>query len=130
MLQVQYDIADHPLRSAKVADLQTSDPDAFEANNILAELLLGLQDIAVLDDPDDLDRATYATVLQVNFQVAQGLDPLLLSQKTSLLRVSKTYRDVLINPQALAVVAALVGTGEPYGNPWGEWLTSLRGPTS
>lgn len=111
---------DHALASDFVKRLSD---DTFEAQQVLAEMLLGLS-TPVITDANVVERLQIAIIQQIDFQVQQGFDPLILesmgvgSQATK----SMTWRDRYINPRSAAIVSSLgisVGT-------WGSGMQSHR----
>lgn len=74
-----YDIADHPLLSEESAQLG---PLELGAQARMAETLLGLLTFTPFNpttQADSYDRATDAVALQVNYQVAAGIEAFLAS---------------------------------------------------
>lgn len=72
-----YDIADHPLLSEESAQLGSLE---LSAQARMAETLLGLLTFTAFDattQADKYDRATDAVALQVNYQVAAGVEAFL-----------------------------------------------------
>jgi len=72
-----YDIADHPLLSEESAQLGSAE---LGAQARMAETLLGLLTFTAFDpttQQDSYDRATDAVALQVNYQVAAGIEAFL-----------------------------------------------------
>lgn len=75
-----YDIADHPLLSEESAQLGSLE---LGAQARMAETLLGLLTFTAFNpttDADKYDRATDAVALQVNFQVAAGIEAFLTNR--------------------------------------------------
>lgn len=68
------DTPPHPLLSERAVALLRSDPTSFEQQGVLAEALLGLVSPAVADTPS-VEKIELAVVLQINYQLALGLDP-------------------------------------------------------
>ena len=121
-MEVLYDISAHPLLSER-ATSQT--PEKLEWLQFQAERLLGLTLPAYGTEPN-VSIATLAVVLQVNFQLAQGMDPLIEeAASSSHLKQSKVWRDRYLNPQAVALVESLPGQGALAADRW-ETLVSLR----
>lgn len=107
----------HPLFSGKV---KTLEPEETDAHQLLAESLLRLRS-PVLTDALDVSRIAMAIVLQMNFQVAQGIDPLFVSaESSSHTKQSKVYRDIIVNPQAASIVADVLAVA---GIAAGDWHT-------
>lgn len=72
-----YDISDHPLLSEETAQLGSAE---LGAQARMAETLLGLLNFTPFDptlQQDKYDRATDAVALQVNYQVAAGVEAFL-----------------------------------------------------
>lgn len=116
-----YPIDGHPLLSATAAALA---PDVLEAQALVAERMLGLRGTAYTGD--DADDAASAVALQVSLQVAKDPESYIASSVTRGSR-SLTYRDgVVLHPDAVAMVAALV-TIATVGAA-GQWpaITSFR----
>lgn len=103
----------HPLVSPKAANLTAQ---AFELQLVTAETLLGIPEPAS-EDEGVIERFKLALVHQVNFQVQQGLDPLIQESGGSQHSGnSAKYRDRVINPVAKQIVdevLAVLGI-----NPW------------
>ncbi len=78
-MSVLYSVAGHPLVSPKAAALA---PAVFDAHNALAEALLLLLP-PPLTDPAAVARASLAVALQVNYQVAMGIDPFVVASVSS-----------------------------------------------
>lgn len=80
-------------------------------NRLMAEMLLGLQQSAA--DPytgDDAERLAYAVVLQINFQMARGMEPMVTkSVSNTHPGNTTTYRDRIVSPDALAIVTQVTG---------------------
>ena len=86
-----------PKAAAKVA--------ASDEHQNLAEDLLGLQSPA-LTVAADVARIQRAIVEQINFQVEQGIDPLVESYASSSHSNQQVaYRDRVVSPRALAILA-------------------------
>lgn len=103
------DVGEHDLLSEKSKALRNTDPNGFAAQVRVAEILLGIPDPVPTTGTVDLG---IAVVLQLNFQIAQGIDPLFISASTSQhTRNSVQYRDRFIDPRALALVTAVAGLG-------------------
>lgn len=108
----------HPLASEYVKRLT---PDAFAAQQVMAESLLGLS-LPKLTDADVVERLEIALIQQVDFQVQQGMDGLILeamgvgSQATK----SMKWRDRYLNPMSARIVASL-GLGAATSG-WGDGL--------
>lgn len=107
----------HPLFSGKVKMLE---PEEVDAHQLLAESLLRLR-TPVLTEALEVSRIAMAIVLQVNFQVAQGIDPLFISaDSSSHSKQSKVYRDRVINPQSASIIADVLAVA---GIAAGDWST-------
>lgn len=86
-----YDVADHPLLSEESAQLGSSE---LGAHARMAETLLGLLLFTAFDpttDQDKYDRATDAVALQINYQVAAGVEAFLSTHDRRGAR-AKVYR--------------------------------------
>jgi hypothetical protein len=89
------------LLTAKVTGLPQSQQDGQQQT---AEALLGLRSPAY-SLTDDVEKIVLALVHQMNFQVAQGVDPLFVSASASThAKQSTVYRDRYINPVAKQLV--------------------------
>ena len=113
-------IAAHPLLSNQAKAL---DPAVLNAQQDVAETLLGLFPPAVTVALT-LSRVTTAIVLQMNFQIAQGLDPLYTEfTQSAHSRQMVSYRDRYLDPRAVAIVteALLEEEGDGY-----KLMTSYR----
>lgn len=100
----------HPLLSPAALALGTSNPDALDAQAMVAERLLGLAGTDLTDD-EDLENAALADALQVNWQLANPIDEANIQSETRGSR-SVTYRSggvatALVNPAALEIVDGL-----------------------
>lgn len=117
-------IEDHDYLSAKSLALGSK---LLLANQELAEMLL------VLDEPTfsvarDLSEIRLAIVTQINFQVAQGIDPIYQkSAASSHTKQSVVYRDIYIDPRAQWIVDRVKArSGIDTPNSRFGTLTSLR----
>jgi hypothetical protein len=82
-------------------------PDEQLACELVAQELLGLR---AGYTGDDADRLSMAKVLQVNYLVARGDEPLVKKAITQGgTAVSTTFRDRYLNPDAAAIVARVTG---------------------
>lgn len=110
------DITSHPLLTGK-ATAMSSDSAKFEAQQSLAEALLNLT-AEYIDrlSIEQLARASMAVVLQVNFQLEQGLDPFVVSRASSTQQGEvHDYRGDAVHPQARAILDAIVVSDEDLG---------------
>lgn len=115
MLAPIYEVTNHPLLIKKWAGLPTD--EARIQHNILAELLLGLKAPAYAGD--DGERLLLATVLQINFQLEQGLEPdISRSVSNTQPGMMTSYRDRYVSPEALRIVCDVTGvTYTAFGVP-------------
>src|SRR5690349_31702 len=91
------------------AKVQALGQEKIDGHQLLAETLLALRAPVVTDD-SDLAKMKLAIVLQMNFQVEEGTDPLILSGVASThSKQSKSFRDRWVDPRALAIVAEVIG---------------------
>ncbi len=105
---------DHPLASEKV--MAMTDEDVFGAQLLTAEVLLGLKSPA-LTESADVDKVHLALMHQINFQVQQGLDPLIQSSAGSQHSGDNAaWRDRYINPVAASILAEVLP--EAGVDPW------------
>lgn len=106
-LTTRYKIAGHPLLSGKYLGLK--DEDQRRAHHVMAELLLALN----VGDPyqdEDAEALALAVVEQVNFQLAQDLDPLInKSVSNTHPGMTTAYRDRYLSPRAWAIVERVTG---------------------
>lgn len=117
-----YDITDHSLLTEKATAYGA---EKLSWQQFEAERLLGLETPAYTEEPY-LSTAILAVVLQVNFQVAQGLDPLIEEEASSShLKQSKVWRDRYLNPQSVALVASIPGQSGIRADRWAT-MTSYR----
>jgi hypothetical protein len=125
-------VAGHALLSGEANALQAQDNDAFEAQQLLAEQLLGFAAPAATD-LTLLETAQLALVLQINWQLATKLDPYIYKQigsaKMAQQRVFLDGGVPIVSPQAeqLAATEGLMGTVEDMAGAWGSFRSS-RGP--
>lgn len=100
------DITGSALISGKVAALPL---EKRTAQHDLAEALLSLSAAFVERlSSEQMARVKMAVVLQLNFQVEQGLDPFIVqSQSAAAQGEARTYRDNAMHPQAIAIVQAI-----------------------
>lgn len=116
-------VSTHPILTGKSKALAASDSAAFAAQQELAETLLGLTEPAVTN-AFTLSRVQLAVALQINFQLEQGLDPLVeeVAQSKHSEQMIK-YRDRIVNPQAASIIAdvLVVATVDRWAS-----ITSLR----
>lgn len=127
-----YDIDDHPFLTGKSKALES---EVLHSQQLLAENLLGLSAYDVFTDQADIDNATLAIAMQINFQVEQGLDPFVQKSASSgNSKQSVVYRDTYIDPRAADIVEyILVGLGlntTNLDNLYNEEMVSHRGPNS
>lgn len=108
-------VTGHPLLTNKVVVLA---PEKFSAQHDLAEALLGLDSSFVGRlTTEQLTRVQLAVVLQLNFQVEQGLDPYTIQSKSSTQQgESVTYRPDAVHPQAKAIIDGTVLTNDTGGD--------------
>ena len=111
-----FTVTSHPLLSGKVVAL-AGDSAKFSAQQALAEAVLDLTaDYAARLTTDQTARVTMAVVLQMNFQVEQGLDPFVVSQESSVQQgETRTYTGHAVHPQARAIIDAIVIAGDEGG---------------
>lgn len=101
-----YVVTGHPLLIPKFAGLASD--EARKEHNNLAELLLGLKAPAYVGD--DATKLVMAVVLQINFQLERGLDPLVnKSISNQHPGNTTTYRDRIVSPEAAAIVEKVTG---------------------
>lgn len=114
----------HPMLTRAATGLA---PAVLAQHQIMAESLLGLH-APIYDVPADVERITLAIAVQINFQVAQGIDPLYMSSAASQhAKQSNVFLDRIVNPQAAQLVAQVVAQYPGAAtDPWGRGLTSLR----
>lgn len=131
------DVTSHPLLTGKVTVLVTANDGRFEAQQDLAEALLGLTSVYVARlTAEQLVRAKLAVALQLNFQVEQGLDPFVVQSESSVQQgESRTYRPDAVHPQALAIINAIELSGDDGGSMVRAFadippLRSIRNPVS
>lgn len=107
---------------------RTLSPDEWEANVVMAEILLGLNPPALTDETA-VERLTVAIAQQVNFQVQQGLDALIEASSgvSSQATKSVVWRDRYLNPRAAAIVATVF---PPSTDQWIGALTSQSARTN
>lgn len=100
-----YPVADHPLLSKSA---QLKDSDTLTAENVRAEMMLGLKSPAYTGD--DKTKLTYAVVHQVNFQIEQGMSPEIHKSVTNNQPgIMTAYRNRLVSPEAWKIVSAVTG---------------------
>jgi hypothetical protein len=115
-------VAAHPILSGKATALRDSNPLAFDAQVLMATLLLGFPEKLPTKE-ETVEAMLLAAALQVNFQIEQGLDPLILEASSSgHTRNSATYRDRYLDPRAASIVRGVLGFGRNYT----ATLTSVR----
>src|SRR5690242_2429966 len=101
-----YDITDHPLLSDAYTRLATD--EAREANQVLAEMLLGLKAPAYAGEA--AERLGYAVVIQINFQLQHGIEPAVLKSVSNTHPGNTTsYRDRYVDPMAWKIVEEVTG---------------------
>lgn len=126
-MQPLYSLGANPLLTDRITLLS---PEKQSWQQFMAERLLGLISPAYTSEPE-VSTATLAIVLQMNFQVAQGLDPLIEEQASSThLKQLKIWRDRYLNPQAVAMVATIPGQTGINGDRWGIMTSFRTGDTS
>lgn len=109
-----YDVSGHALLSKKVLALKSESPEAFSKQVSVAEMLLGVYPPASTQVLV-ASRLSLAVVLQLNFQIEQGIDPLYVSASSSShTRNSVQYRDRHIDPRAAQIVAQTQGLHGRY----------------
>jgi hypothetical protein len=117
-----YDVSAHPLLGGKALTL---DADALEEQASLAEDLLSLAGTTF--EGDDAKAAARAVAIQVSYQVERGIEG---SVYQTLTRGSRTFnfRDSgYLAPEAVEIVATLLGlAGEATPSAWPA-ITSYRG---
>lgn len=114
-------IAAHPLLTAKAA----AKVAGSDEHQNLAEALLGLK-APIVTVALDVARVQLAVVMQVNFQIEQGVDALVYSYQSSAhSRQQVAQRDRIINPQAQAILSTIEALETSAGY---DTLTSLRTP--
>lgn len=107
-----YDIADHPLLSEESAQLGSLE---LGAQARMAETLLGLLTFPAFSqstDQDKYDRATDAVALQVNYQVAAGIEAFLTTADRRGAR-AKVYRGRGRMPPVHAAARKIVNAIKP-----------------
>jgi hypothetical protein len=106
-------VEEHALLTGKAKALFESSPDAFHAQQQIAELLL---ELPVPVKESMVTQLTLAVVMQVNFQIEQGIDPLYISASSSAhTRNSVNYRNRYIDPRALQIARAALRDGAYSG---------------
>jgi hypothetical protein len=121
-----YSVTTHPALSGKAREMVTSKIEQFDAGVLLAETLLKLTEPA-LTDVRKAAQAALAVAMQVNWQIELGIDPFFMSsESTGKMEEAVSYRsDVpLVDPRAAQLAAVAMGSLDP----WGDGLTSVRGP--
>jgi hypothetical protein len=121
-----YDLSTHPdataLLTAKVTGLAAAQQRGHQAT---AERLLKLRSPAYTA-AEDVENIALALVHQMNFQVAQGIDPQFVSSAASThARQSDVYRDRYVSPVAADIVAE-VAAQYPSEGRYAESFTSHR----
>ena len=116
-----YDLEqDHEMLTPKVKALD-DEPFAEQVNT--AEALLGLIDRKKVVRARDVKLVLLALAHQVNFQVEQGVDPLVERESSSShTRQSVSWRDRWVNPVATSILAQVPTLSSGYS---GE-ITSVR----
>lgn len=124
-MSVSYDVTTHPLLSEKAKQL---DALVLIAQNELAESVLGVRGSAY--GGIDPTLAKNAVVLQLNLQVASGIDAVLATRVASGKSGQSTdYRGLPLHPTALLILQGyLEETAIAEGGGW-PIIQSLRGPT-
>jgi hypothetical protein len=123
-----YDLsgASTPVLALRTQKLIALGADGMLGQQLTAEMLLGLRAPAY-SVPADVERIHLALVHQMNFQAAQGIDPLFMSAAASThAKQSDVYRDRFISPIAAQIVAEVAAQYPTSDAAWGENLTSLR----
>lgn len=114
-------VAGHALLTAKASAKVTASTEYQE----LAEDLLGLQSPA-LTVAADVARVKRAIVVQINFQVEQGVDAFIHSWVASSHSNQQIgYRDRYLSPQAVAILASIDALAENESDRY-ETFTSHR----
>jgi hypothetical protein len=105
-LTPRYPVAsDHPRLSAKG---QALSPDALSAEVVLAETILGVHSAGPNAGTDEADEVTLAIVLQINFQLAQGIDPQIVESINTRDGTTQKFRDRYVDPKAAAIVERIL----------------------
>jgi hypothetical protein len=121
---ISYGVEEHPILSAKAKALQLDDTEAFFAQAEVAESVLGIP--ATIPSGVDSSKLVLAVAMQVNFQIEQGLDPLILSSSSSShARNSQVFRDRWIDPRAAVIARGAMGMIGLAGR-YSASLTSFR----
>ncbi len=107
-----FDITAHALLSDESKRL---DSEVIDAHTMIAERVLGLVGLNVLDE--DVEEVEHALALQVNYQVALPPDVWALAGKGRGAR-NESYRATLppVSPQAKVIIDGL------YGATGGRWV--------
>lgn len=105
MASLYSDIADHPYLTPMVLAIGGA---KLKQEQILAERLLGLN-TPVFTDARDVEEVLLAIAIQINFQVAEGIDPFYKkAASSSQSKTSVVYRDnVMLDPRAADIIADL-----------------------
>lgn len=113
-------------RTAKVKALGEPNTPVFQGEQMTAESLLGLG-TPVYTTARDVERVALAIVEQLNYQVAQGVDPLFMSAASSAhSKQSDVYRDRFLSPRAVAILAEVAAQYPSAGKRWQGVFTSHR----
>jgi hypothetical protein len=113
-----YDIVGHAMLSPRT---KVYGSDVIAVYTDAAERLLGLKDIPVVTDPDDLATVQAAVAMQVDLMLTVGTEGYVASSVSRGQR-SVSYRDdIRLHPLAVELVEPFIG--------FGRWkvLTSVRG---
>lgn len=117
-----YEVGGHPNLSGKARGLS---PQELQGQVLLAESLLGVSAPAYTDT-SLRERAELAVVLQVNFQVESGLDPLILKRiHSSHTSQTAEYWGRYIDPRALEVWFSTMSVKDRAAR-FGDGVQSLR----
>jgi hypothetical protein len=126
------DLTAHPLLTPKAKQMAMESPTRFaEEEALAADLLTITQEL--YDGAEDTDGLDRAIVLQVNFSLARDMSPLYASAESGQREgESKSYREqreLLVNPVAARIVAAVLGDTYPSdpSAAYSEGVASLRG---
>lgn len=117
-----YAVGGHPLLSGKANQLS---PQELQGQVLLAESLLGVPATAHTDQRLR-ERAELAVVLQVNFQLESGTDPLIVRRIHSSHTTQTTeYWGKYIDPRAMEVWLSTTSLEDRSGR-FGSGVQSLR----
>lgn len=124
-------VASHPLLGGPAKKDASADQPRLNAQQELAELLLGFS-TPTLTDAEQVAVVAQALVMQVNWQYAiKDFDPFIYTSRSSKAEATGiSFRDdvTLVNPMAQSLAdLVLVPTEAASHAQWAE-LTSFRGP--